>query len=149
MAFCSNCGAEIAEGTKFCPSCGTAVNGQAVSVAADTNLQVSERESSLNELSKMLEYFSKKKDLYERLKINQIYTKIEWGHGKKPKKIATKWILFAAIPYILCLFCIASLIILIIAILRQVLISTSQNSLLNSRSAATRWLSFLISLWAL
>ncbi len=115
MAFCSNCGAEIAEGAKFCPSCGTAVNGQAVSVAADTNLQVSERESSLNELSKMLEYFSKKKDLYERLKINQIYTKIEWGHGKKPKKIAAKWILFAAIPYILCLFCIASLIILIIA----------------------------------
>ncbi len=90
MAFCSNCGAEIAEGAKFCPSCGTAVNGQAVSVAADTNLQVSERESSLNELSKMLEYFSKKKDLYEQLKINQIYTKIEWGHGKKPKKNSCK-----------------------------------------------------------
>lgn len=28
MAFCSNCGAEIPEGTKFCPNCGAAVKIQ-------------------------------------------------------------------------------------------------------------------------
>lgn len=27
MAFCQNCGKELAEGAKFCPDCGTAVNG--------------------------------------------------------------------------------------------------------------------------
>lgn len=30
MAFCSNCGAEIPEGTKFCPNCGAAVKIQPV-----------------------------------------------------------------------------------------------------------------------
>ncbi len=62
--FCSKCGAQIAEGAKFCPSCGTAVNGQSVEVVADNNSQLSERENSLNELSKMLEYFSQKKNQY-------------------------------------------------------------------------------------
>lgn len=100
MAFCSNCGAEIAEGAKFCPSCGTAVNGQSVEVVADNNSQLSEREKSLDELSKMMEYFSQKKDLYGRLKNNQILTEIEWGYGKKPKKMDGVWKFLGMIPLI-------------------------------------------------
>lgn len=38
MAFCSNCGTNLPEGTMFCPNCGTAANGapnQAAGVNAD------------------------------------------------------------------------------------------------------------------
>ena len=38
MAFCSNCGTNLPEGTTFCPNCGTAANGspnQAAGVNAD------------------------------------------------------------------------------------------------------------------
>ena len=45
MAYCSKCGTEIAEGAKFCPSCGT----PAGAVAAQENRQQNNQENKLSE----------------------------------------------------------------------------------------------------
>lgn len=99
MAFCSNCGAEIAEGAKFCPSCGTAVNGHAVAAAADNNVQGAERENSLNELSKIYEYFDKKRSVYDEW--NYVtYTISDLSENGK-QKVARKLYFYGSISIIL------------------------------------------------
>lgn len=45
MAYCSKCGTEIAEGAKFCPSCGT----PAGAAAAQENRQQNNQENKLSE----------------------------------------------------------------------------------------------------
>ena len=79
MAFCSNCGAPLGEGAKFCTSCGSvvtpsAVPAQAAAVAPVLNSQpaqpsmyeqsVQMRKESLNELSRMIDYFGRKHPQY-------------------------------------------------------------------------------------
>lgn len=99
MAFCSNCGAEIAEGAKFCPSCGTAVNGQAVSAVADSNSQLLDKENSLNELSKMYEYFDKKRSVYDEW--NYISYSISDLSENGKKKLTGKFYMYGGIAIIL------------------------------------------------
>lgn len=110
MAFCSNCGAQLEEGTRFCSSCGSAVDaGTPVAapvapspVAAapmmgaapvmdyqmQQNLyaqQQKARQDSINELAKMISYFSEKTDLYQEYDVDQ--NKLAYlmkGTGKAP-----------------------------------------------------------------
>ncbi len=37
--FCSNCGNNVADGTKFCQNCGTNIGGQAITPTVDNNTQ--------------------------------------------------------------------------------------------------------------
>lgn len=67
MAYCSKCGAQMADGTRFCPSC-----GQPVSAVASGRMNQSfnrgyqnEREEAIAELGRMSEYFGQKQDLYD------------------------------------------------------------------------------------
>ena len=92
MAFCSNCGAEIADGTKFCPSCGTAVNGQSVSAVADSNSRLLDKENSLKELSKIYEYFEKKRSVYDEWNYVN-YTLSDYSENGK-KKAARKFLFY-------------------------------------------------------
>jgi len=61
MAFCSNCGTQIEEGVKFCPSCGTVQEGQTATPI--TNIQPSYTTSDdasdiqANKILALLSYF--------------------------------------------------------------------------------------------
>lgn len=97
MAFCQNCGAQLATGEKFCGSCGSAVVGSvpaasAVPVAPQVMSQQSlfeqqqkARQDSINELAKMISYFGQKADLYREYEIthNKLVV-LEKGASKAP-----------------------------------------------------------------
>ena len=81
MAFCQNCGAQLADGEKFCGSCGSAVPGAApaapvVPVAPQVMSQQSlfeqqqkARQESINELAKMISYFGQKADQFKEYEL--------------------------------------------------------------------------------
>lgn len=63
MAFCKQCGTDIKD-AKFCPSCGTAANGDVV--ANDRHFMNADiRRQSLAEMSDMLKYFGAKQSAYD------------------------------------------------------------------------------------
>ena len=83
MAFCQNCGAQLAEGEKFCSSCGSAVPGAAAPVAPVVPVapqimtqqslfeqQQKARQDSINELAKMISYFGQKADLFREYELS-------------------------------------------------------------------------------
>ncbi len=100
MAFCSNCGAPLGEGAKFCTSCGSVVAtagapATAVAVAPVLNAQpvqpsmyeqsVEMRKESLNELSRMIDYFGRKQQQYiEYDQCNARLNKIMRGTSAAP-----------------------------------------------------------------
>jgi uncharacterized membrane protein len=49
MAFCKNCGKQLEEGLKFCPSCGTAADGAAQTASAGASF--ADRLGALNDTS--------------------------------------------------------------------------------------------------
>lgn len=78
MPFCINCGKEYDEGAMFCTSCGAAVNSSIVtqnkqpynaeSLGTDSVKSfIDARNSHIEELTKMCDYFSPYKDKYNRL----------------------------------------------------------------------------------
>ena len=75
---CINCGAELPEGTRFCPTCGTAVAGYAQPAYNPVPVRTAPaypafdpvgsrqavRQSEMGEVNNMINYFSQKSDLY-------------------------------------------------------------------------------------
>lgn len=98
MAFCQNCGAPLAEGEKFCGSCGSAVVAsvvpaapvvqpapQVVSQQSLFEQQQKARQDSINELAKMISYFGQKADRFREYEITQNKVAVlERGTGKAP-----------------------------------------------------------------
>lgn len=65
MAFCRNCGAEMA-GAKFCPSCGAAAEGDVVVVQNAAPIPGADaRQRSMLEMEHMLNYFGARKAQYD------------------------------------------------------------------------------------
>lgn len=70
MAFCSNCGTQCDDGQSFCPNCGQALNGavapQAAQPVGAMQRAAQERQESLQEMRKMMDYFGQKRAQYDR-----------------------------------------------------------------------------------
>lgn len=60
MPFCSKCGKQLQEGSNFCDGCGASVN-----INTQVNPTQETRKSSLEEMDKMINYFSKKQAQYD------------------------------------------------------------------------------------
>ena len=84
MAFCSNCGNEISDATKFCPKCGHEI-GSVIRADAQ-NTGVSSKVSSKDEITKILDYFSQHQEPYQ--KYDSLCQKIN-GYPRKTKQIFT------------------------------------------------------------
>ncbi len=65
MPFCSSCGSVINEGNKFCSKCGAPTGVQTISNPTTMGQQEITRKESLNELDRMIKYFSQKQDKYD------------------------------------------------------------------------------------
>lgn len=74
MAFCSNCGAEIPEGSAFCPKCGASVKMQAGSTRGGSGEKTSRRQPVYYDQS---EY----EDSYRRSSRRSTAPDNEQGHG--------------------------------------------------------------------
>ena len=86
--FCQNCGKEVSEETKFCPSCGNAIN------QASSKNENKEGAGLLNELKKYYEHFSKLSDVYNLYRIgNSLTNDLDWQKKVKSNLIAG-WIFF-------------------------------------------------------
>ncbi|MBR4599463.1 MAG: zinc ribbon domain-containing protein [Treponema sp.] len=80
MSFCSKCGTEISEATRFCPNCGQAVNFEVS--PSSKNEVVGSKLSAKEEIAKIYDYFSQRQDLYQKFdaltaKINGIPQRIK------------------------------------------------------------------------
>lgn len=80
MSFCSKCGTEISESTKFCPNCGQSVNFELS--PSGKNEVAGSKLSAKDEIAKIYDYFSQRQDLYQRFdslteKINGIPQRIK------------------------------------------------------------------------
>lgn len=75
MAFCSNCGKEILEGSKFCPGCGQAVGGapNATNTASDPAKIL--KQSEFRRIEKFTDTMSKKNDG----KLTLFCDRVEWS----------------------------------------------------------------------
>lgn len=60
MPFCSKCGMQLQEGSNFCNGCGASVN-----INTQVNPSQETRKASLEEMDKMIKYFSKKQAQYD------------------------------------------------------------------------------------
>ena len=71
MSYCPNCGAQVADGYKFCMSCGKPVLTQPMAPApvyapvSTINQQERVRTDTLSELNRMINYFSVKQQQYD------------------------------------------------------------------------------------
>ncbi|MBQ0163539.1 MAG: zinc-ribbon domain-containing protein [Treponema sp.] len=59
--FCSNCGKEILEGAKFCPSCGTPIN----QIEVSKTKEISNSNEITQDLERCYDHFSKIADIYD------------------------------------------------------------------------------------
>lgn len=89
--FCQNCGNEVESTTSFCPKCGNSLSGTGPMQIRTSSVQQRQqiRQDELNEIDRMINYFSKKQDKYneydsvcERLDPNYLRKRpslIIWG----------------------------------------------------------------------
>ncbi|MCR5802775.1 MAG: zinc ribbon domain-containing protein [Clostridia bacterium] len=113
MAFCQNCGAPLAEGEKFCSSCGSAVIGsvpvvpvapQIMSQQSLFEQQQKARQDSINELAKMISYFGQKADLFREYELSHNRLAVlQRGASKVPLVIGI--ILIAFFGFLDVMFC--------------------------------------------
>lgn len=71
MGFCKQCGTDLQE-AKFCPNCGTAVEGEVVVVQQGTvtsTMGTDIRQNNLMIMRQVIDYFSAKGNLYEELDV--------------------------------------------------------------------------------
>ncbi len=64
MAFCKQCGADL-NGAKFCPSCGTAADGEVAVQQAHAPVGADVRQRSMADMEHMMKYFGAKQAQYD------------------------------------------------------------------------------------
>ena len=84
MAFCSQCGTQLLDNMRFCPSCGSPkveVGAPKVTTPPQPDNMFQQtidiRNQSLEEINRMIEYFGKKQALYDE------YEQIQYQIEKK------------------------------------------------------------------
>lgn len=99
--FCNECGKEFQDDMNFCPYCGVRVNNaQESDKPVDT--EKTEREKSLNEINKLLNYFSQKATEYKKHdRVTDILNKLRIGRTGTQKKLSRVFLLISGILFML------------------------------------------------
>lgn len=76
MPFCSQCGAQLQDNMRFCPSCGskavvveTSVSANPIPLVDSIQEKHNIRNQNLNEINRMIEYFGQKSALYDEIEV--------------------------------------------------------------------------------